>query len=172
MTRRWSRNFDACTVCGSTYCKHKAHGICSTCYDKARYDAKPKNPKKAKKWSASYEHCTECGKTDSRHYRQGKCRRCCLRELKREQSLLRNEASKKAIAEAERIAALEFRLKVGDLIRKKGLEMMQCPLFMVVRCYRANESERCVGVDIRDGETVREFRMDECQRYGHFKVGA
>jgi hypothetical protein len=85
---------------------------------------------------------------------------------------MRNEAAKIAIAKAEKIASLEFRFKPGDLIRKRGLDACWSPLFQVIRCFRENGQDRCIGVDIRDGETVREFRIAECERYGHFRVSA
>lgn len=177
---KWSRKFDACQACGTTSERHHGKGLCTLCHAKSAYEkslnGRPKGdrpgPAKTGRWSRLFDACTECGKTDSRHHAKGKCRRCSLRESQREKSEARREASKKSIERAMFGSAgqSDFKFKIGDLIRREGLNAMWSPLFIVTRCFRESGQDRCEGIDIRDGQTVREFRVCECKRFGHMEV--
>ena len=67
----WSLKHAACIRCGKTSYKHKCGGVCSSCFEKARY-----RPVDRYAWSLRFPSCISCGRTDSPHSADGRCRKC------------------------------------------------------------------------------------------------
>ncbi len=87
---KWSRNHTVCLVCNKTDFKHKAKGVCTSCYDKKRYmendnvklsriKYRKNNPEKIKESNKKYHEknrnnllnlmgniCCKCGFSDKR----------------------------------------------------------------------------------------------------------
>lgn len=76
VTEKWSRNYDACTSCGTTEAKHNSHGLCITCASKLHW---PLVRAKRTKWSRKYDCCINCGRSDRRHAARGLCNTCDTR---------------------------------------------------------------------------------------------
>lgn len=88
--KKWSRSHTSCLVCNKTDFKHKAKGVCTSCYDKRRYREndnvklsrikyKENNPKNVKESNKKYHAknrenllnllgnvCCKCGFSDKR----------------------------------------------------------------------------------------------------------
>lgn len=70
----WSRQYSQCISCGTTSKRHYAKGLCVTCYFRALWSKRGKNPSQT--WSDEHSNCVACGTTAVPHEARGLCRAC------------------------------------------------------------------------------------------------
>ena len=72
---RWSRYYDACSLCGTTKIEHNARGLCRRCSRRQQANHLPYGS-----WSLSYVACTNCGSIESPHKGHGLCNSCYMQK--------------------------------------------------------------------------------------------
>ena len=78
----WCDKFssESCSECKRSLQKHKARGLCKSCYNRNRILSSLERYPLSQKWSTKYSKCISCKETKFRHQSHGLCKRCSSRE--------------------------------------------------------------------------------------------